>query len=320
MPIESSTVTNWSPAAVVSRSVRPSVGRISARAPVTTCERLSLVETCTVSRVLRIAASVTRVSGVAATKLPPIAKKTLTRPSRIARMLSTASRPWWRGGWKSNSCSSASRNAALGRSKMPIVRSPWTLLCPRTGQTPAPGRPTLPRSSRKLTTSRMVGTACLCWVRPIAQQTMTFLEASTRRASSSICSNGRPVAASTCPRSVSLASAAHSSKPRQCSAMNAWSSTPPCCSSASSSSWLRARNSARSPPSRICRKRSVSLVPWPTRPRAFCGFLKRSSPASGSGLTLTMVAPARLARSSAESIRGWLVPGFWPATMIRSAW
>ena len=32
------------------------------------------------------------------------------------------------------------------------------------------------------------------------------------------------------------------------------------------------------------------------------------------------LAPPALAFSSAESIRGWLVPGFWPTTKIRSAW
>ncbi len=32
-----------------------------------------------------------------------------------------------------------------------------------------------------------------------------------------------------------------------------------------------------------------------------------------------MRAPAALACSSAESIRGWLVPGFWPTTMTMSA-
>ncbi|CAM5552903.1 hypothetical protein SFIMM107S_03805 [Streptomyces griseus] len=50
------------------------------------------------------------------------------------------------------------------------------------------------------------------------------------------------------------------------------------------------------------------------------GFLNRSMPASGSGFTETIFAPDFLAFSRAESIRGWLVPGFWPATMIRSAW
>ncbi len=55
------------------------------------------------------------------------------------------------------------------------------------------------------------------------------------------------------------------------------------------------------------------------RPRAVCGFLKRSRPASGSGLTLMIRAPFAFAFSSAESIRGWFVPGFCPATTIRSA-
>ena len=55
-------------------------------------------------------------------------------------------------------------------------------------------------------------------------------------------------------------------------------------------------------------------MPW-----GVCGFLKRSRPASGSGLTLMIFAPFALAFSRAESMRGWLVPGFWPATMIRSA-
>ena len=91
MPMESSTVTNCSPLPWTSRSVRPRVGRIRARAPVTACERLSFVDTCTVRRARRMAASVTSVSGEAATKLPPIAKKTFASPSRIARMARTTS-------------------------------------------------------------------------------------------------------------------------------------------------------------------------------------------------------------------------------------
>jgi hypothetical protein len=42
-------------------------------------------------------------------------------------------------------------------------------------------------------------------------------------------------------------------------------------------------------------------------------------PASRSGLIETIVAPRRLASSSADSMRGWLVPGFWPTTSSRSA-
>jgi hypothetical protein len=82
--IESSTVTNCWPAGCASISVRPSVGRMIAVSPVTAWERLSLVDICTDSRQLRIAATVASVSGVAATKLPPTQMKTLTRPSRIA--------------------------------------------------------------------------------------------------------------------------------------------------------------------------------------------------------------------------------------------
>jgi hypothetical protein len=61
-------------------------------------------------------------------------------------------------------------------------------------------------------------------------------------------------------------------------------------------------------------------VPVPTIPRGFCGFLKRTKPASLSGLIAMIFAPLRLAISSADSIRGWLVPGFCPAMTIRSAW
>ena len=56
-------------------------------------------------------------------------------------------------------------------------------------------------------------------------------------------------------------------------------------------------------------------MPW-----GVCGFLKRSMPASGSGFTVMILAPPAFAFSRAESMRGWFVPGFCPATMIRSAW
>lgn len=322
MPMESSTVTNCSvrfPSGPVciSRSVRPRVGRISARAPVTACERLSLVETWTVSRARRMAASVTSVSGVAATKLPPIAKNTLACPSRSARMARTTSSPCSRGGAKPNSFSRASRKAGAGRSKMPMVRSPWTLLWPRTGQTPAPGRPMLPRSRRKLTTSWMVGTECLCWVRPIAQHTMVRRESRIMARARSISARVRPVARSVSSQSLSARACwANSSKPWVWVRMKSSSRAP----SVSRRRRLRARKSAWSPPRRTWRKRSVSAVPPPARPRGVCGFLKRSRPASGSGLIEMIFVPPALAFSRAVSIRGWLVPGFCPAMMIRSAW
>ena len=82
---------------------------------------------------------------------------------------------------------------------------------------------------------------------------------------------------------------------------------------------LSALKSARSPFTRTWRKRSASGVPRPTSPRAVCGFLNRIRPGSGSGFTITIRAPRRFAVSSAVSMRGWLVPGFWPTTKIRSA-
>ena len=50
-----------------------------------------------------------------------------------------------------------------------------------------------------------------------------------------------------------------------------------------------------------------------------CGFSNRMSPASGSGFTAMIVAPLAFAFSSADSMRGWFVPGFCPATISRSA-
>lgn len=91
--MESSTVMNCSPVAWTSRSLRPRVGRMRAVSPQTVWERLSLVEMCAVSVHLRIASSVTALSGVARTKLPATPTKSLARPSCMARMPFTASRP-----------------------------------------------------------------------------------------------------------------------------------------------------------------------------------------------------------------------------------
>ena len=60
-------------------------------------------------------------------------------------------------------------------------------------------------------------------------------------------------------------------------------------------------------------------MPTPLTPRAFCGFLNLVSPASRSGLIARIFAPFRFAFSSAVSMRGWLVPGFWPIITISLA-
>ncbi|MNN30381.1 hypothetical protein D3C81_1440270 [compost metagenome] len=170
----------------MSISVRPRHGNIKASRPVTRCERLSLVEICTVSAQLRMAAWVRGVSGVAWAKLPPRPMNTLARPSSMALIASTALCPWARGtrNWKRFSIASSS--AALGFSSMPMVRSPCTLLWPRTGDRPAPGLPTLPRSSCRLMISCTVGTEWRCWVTPMAQHMITRSALRYMRAASSI--------------------------------------------------------------------------------------------------------------------------------------
>ena len=121
-----------------------------------------------------MAASAAFVSEMAPTKLPPSATKTLISPSRILLMVSTASMPCSRGGSKPNSSPSASMKDCGICSQMPMVRSPWTLLCPRMGDAPAPGLPMLPRSRSRLMISLMVATAFFCCVMPMAQVMMTF--------------------------------------------------------------------------------------------------------------------------------------------------
>jgi hypothetical protein len=113
---------------------------------------------------------VTWLSGAAEKKLPPSAKKTVASPRPIASIAPITSCPCRLGGSKPNAAPSRSRKMGSSRSKMPIVRSPCTLECPRTGQAPAPGLPTAPRSSSVLTTSWIAPTALRCCVRPIAQQ------------------------------------------------------------------------------------------------------------------------------------------------------
>ena len=104
----------------------------------------------------------------------------------------------------------------------------------------------------------------------------------------------------------------NSSNPSVFASMNARSSAVP----RATSDFITPLSSAWSPPMRTCRYRSASGVPNPSIPRTSCGLRNASSPASFSGLTATIFAPARLAACSAVSIRGWFVPGFWPRIRI----
>ncbi|MNL67453.1 hypothetical protein D3C87_1920400 [compost metagenome] len=77
---------------------------------------------------------------------------------------------------------------------------------------------------------------------------------------------------------------------------------------------------AKSPLIFTCRKMSVNVGLMPSTPATVCGLLKPIRPVSGNGLMEMMVAPFAFAFRNAESMRGWLVPGFCPRIMITSAW
>ena len=161
----------------------------SARAsPRSRCERLSFVETCTVSAQRCAAPRRSRsVSGAARQEVAAHARRTRRRRRRcIARIASTVSTPCSRGGVE----------AELGAERVEERRGAASRRCPSCGRParcsgrapgtgPAPGRPMLPRSSSRLTISWIVATACLCCVRPIAQQTID-------RAPTATSSVGRP--------------------------------------------------------------------------------------------------------------------------------
>ena len=318
MPIESSTVTNCS-AAGLHVALGAAQGRAgSARArPATTCERLSFVDTCTVSRQLRSAASVTAVSGVAGDEVaahrhehPHLA--VAHRPDRVdgvvARARAAASKPnsalervEERRGRASRRCPSCGRPAR------------WSARAP--GTRPAPGRPMLPRSSRTLTISRIVGDGVLVLGqahRPahdhrvrgahgLADASLDLVGGSPVAATSSSPSSARSVRrrSSSKPLGVlvdELVVEHVAVRPRRLEQLLA--------------DRLEQRQVAAEPDlqEQVGELRAADR----SRRATVCGFLNRISPASGSGLTATIVAPRRLAFSSAVSMRGWLVPGFWP--------
>lgn len=61
------------------------------------------------------------------------------------------------------------------------------------------------------------------------------------------------------------------------------------------------------------------MLPMVSISIGLCGSEKRSRPRSLSGLIETMAAPRLAASRSSPSMRGWLVAGFWPKIISRSA-
>ena len=196
------------------------------RRPCTTWLRLSLVEICTVSAQLRSAASVTSVSGVADAKLPPMPMKTLASPSRIARIASTVSWPCLRGLVMPKRVSRAARNCSGIFSQMPIVRSPCTFECPRTGHTPGAGL-----ADHAAHQQQVGGLADGGHRVPVLRQSHGPAEDRPLRGDEHPCDalellrsrcRSRPTR---CPDRLRACGISYSSKPAQCAAMKSRSST-----------------------------------------------------------------------------------------------
>ena len=162
MPIESSTVTTWSPPSWWSRSVRPRQGRISASLPGHHVRAVELGRDVhgevAGPQGLLGAGRVGRRRGEVAAH----ARRTRAPSRRASRGSCPPSRARARGGARSRTRPRARRGrSSCAFSQMPMVRSPCTLECPRTGHRPAPGLPMLPRSRSRLVISWIVATASL---------------------------------------------------------------------------------------------------------------------------------------------------------------
>ena len=77
-------------------------------------------------------------------------------------------------------------------------------------------------------------------------------------------------------------------------------------------------NNAASPPILTCKCISASWVEVKSIAMYSCGCLNLDNPVSGKGLIFTIFEPFLFASLNAVSMRGWLVPGFCPTTIIKS--
>ena len=165
---------------------------------------------------------------------------------------------------------------------MPMVRSPCTLVWPRTGHTPAPGRPMAAAQQQRVDDL------------PDRGHRLAVLGDAHRPADDDAAAGRRPAEppARTSPRRARWRRAARrhrataggpaARRPRRtCSARKSWSSTPPRSSSSSSSRRLSSWNRARSPPSLICRNSSASAVPRPMTPAGLLRVLEPDQPGLG---------------------------------------
>ena len=79
-----------------------------------------------------------------------------------------------------------SSKLCLGRSWIPIVRSPCTFECPRTGEAPAPSTPIIPMSNSRLVIMATLSSPWTCWVMPMPHVQIVAGLSATSLASSMI--------------------------------------------------------------------------------------------------------------------------------------
>ena len=202
-----------------------------------------------------------------------------------------------------------------------MVRSPCTLVWPRTGHAPAPGLPMLPRSSRKLTISARCRRRSRAGSAPSPSETIVARDSMATRAAARI-DFLRHAARRLPARPTSRAASADDQLLEALGVLvdeRAVDDAPGARCSSSSIAFITPWKNATSPLMRTGTCIRASGVASPSSATGSCGCAKRIVPTSASGLTLTMVAPRFAAASSVVSIRGWLVPGFWPTTKIASA-
>ena len=129
-----------------------------------------------------------------------------------------------------------------------MVRSPCTLLWPRTGTTPAPGLPIWPRSSCRFTRVWMVAMASSWWVRPMHQVTRVAFELASSSANWWIASAVMPDSAVMRCQLSARSSAIRASKPSVCCWMKPRSKMLRPCASSSTQRFITPLSAARSPP------------------------------------------------------------------------
>ena len=273
---------------------------VAPRAPQCRCVRLSFVETCTVRSQRSSAAAVSAVSGEATAKLPPIADEDARaavahRADRRDGVEAVA-----RAAARSRTRARARRGTRrVGFSVIPIVRSPCTFECPRTGHGPAPGTPMFPRSSSRFTISCTFATPCSCCVSPIAQHAITRSARDVDSAAAArIASRAMPLLRLERRPGALRERRAIRLEARRVRARGTPSRArgPGRRSSSSSTAFampLQQRDVAADAHLEV-EVRDRGAAPEPA-PSGSCGCVKRTSPRSRSGLIATIRAPRRFA-------------------------